>query len=212
MNLAILKEDVQTFIHSNLKKDITKIILKGSPFSDVTVQELANQIVAKQKSKTKLPTWFQTYHIYYPQKISIEQTSSEITAKYKANIITGDKIIDLTGGFGVDCLNFSKQFKEVIHCEINKELSEIVTYNYRQLKIKNIKTIAGNGLNYLKENDTLFDCIYIDPSRRDDVKGKVFLLKDCLPQVPPKIDFLFTKATTILIKTSPILDIKQTIK
>ena len=212
MNLAILKEDVQTFIHSNLKKDITKIILKGSPFSDVTVQELANQILAKQKSKTKLPTWFQTYHIYYPQKISIEQTSSEITAKYKANIITGDKIIDLTGGFGVDCLNFSKQFKEVIHCEINKELSEIVTYNYRQLKIKNIKTIAGNGLNYLKENDTLFDCIYIDPSRRDDVKGKVFLLKDCLPQVPPKIDFLFTKATTILIKTSPILDISQTIK
>ncbi|WP_439127973.1 class I SAM-dependent methyltransferase [Polaribacter sp.] len=212
MNLAILKDDVQAFIHHNLKTDITKIILKGSPFSDITVQELANQILAKQKSKNKLPTWFQTPNIYYPAKLSVEQTSSEITAKYKANIISGDKIIDLTGGLGVDCFYFSKQFKEVIHCEINKELSEIVSYNYQQLKTKNIKTIAGNGVNYLKENNTLFDCIYIDPSRRDNIKGKVFLLKDCQPQVPPKIDFLFTRAKNILIKTSPILDISQTIK
>lgn len=211
MNLALLKPEVQQFISDNLKTEITKLILKGSPFSNVSVQELANQIVAKQKSEKKLPTWFSAENIFYPPKISIEQTSSEVTAKYKASLVSGDTIIDITGGFGVDCYYFSKQFKAVIHCEINEELSEIVAFNYQQLKIENVKIFAGNGTNYLKETKQNFDCIYIDPSRRDDIKGKVFLLKDCQPYITPKIDFLFTKAKNILIKVSPLLDISQTI-
>mgnify|MGYP003851277925 FL=1 len=57
-----------------------------------------------------------------------------------------------------------------------------------------------------------FDWIYIDPSRRNDHKEKVFLLKDCLPDVPKQLDFLLTKTNQILIKVSPILDITSTIK
>jgi len=212
LNFDILNDDVQQFITDNLKTEITKLILKGSPFPTISVQELANQILAKQKSIKKLPTWFSSDNIYYPAKISIEQTSSEATAKYKSTIISGDAIIDITGGFGVDCYYFSKQFKKVIHCEINEELSTIVSHNYKQLNIKNIETFYGNGFDFLKETNTIFDCIYIDPSRRDDVKGKVFMLKDCQPYIPPKIDFFFTKANQILVKVSPILDLKNTIR
>ncbi|PQJ77668.1 class I SAM-dependent methyltransferase [Polaribacter porphyrae] len=211
MNTAILHQKVQQYISDNLTSEITKLILKGSPFNDIAIQELANQIIAKQKSKQKLPTWFTTKNIYYPPKISIEQTSSEISAAYKSKIISGDAIIDITGGFGVDCFYFSKEFNHVTHCEINSELSKIVKHNYQQLGVKNITCIAGNGFDYLKQTSENFDCVYIDPSRRSDVKGKVFLLKDCLPYVPPKIDFFFTKANQILIKVSPILDIKSTI-
>lgn len=211
MNLAILQKDVQQFIADNLKTDITKLILKGSPFSNITVQELANQIIAKEKSRLKLPTWSHTKQIYYPPKLSIEQTSSEVTANYKSKIISGESIIDITGGFGVDCFYFSKQFKEVVHCEINEELSKTVAYNFNQLNTKNITTFTGNGLEYLKKTNKVFDCIYIDPSRRNDKKGKVFLLKDCLPNVPQNIDFLFSKSKTILIKNSPLLDISSTI-
>ncbi len=211
MNETILHTDVQFYIQDNLKADINKLILKGSPFKNITVQELANQIIAKQKSQKKLPTWFNCNNIYYPPKLSIEQTSSEITANYKSKIIKGKSIIDITGGFGVDCFAFSKYFNKVTHCEINKELSEIVNYNYKQLEIDNIKTIAQDGLEYLKNTTQKFDCIYIDPSRRSDIKGKVFLLKDCLPNVPENIDFLFEKSDTILIKNSPILDITSTI-
>ncbi|WP_299062320.1 class I SAM-dependent methyltransferase [uncultured Polaribacter sp.] len=211
MNLDILQPKVQQFIADHLKTEITKVILKGSPFQAVSIQELANQIIAKQKSEHKLATWFNTDNIYYPEKISIEQTSSEITAKYKSEILKGDKIIDITGGFGVDCFYFSKQFKEVVHCEINKALSTIVKYNYHQLKTKNITLFSENGTNFLKETNQKFDCIYIDPSRRNDAKGKVFLLKDCQPYITPKIDFFFTKANFILVKVSPILDITQTI-
>ncbi len=211
MNSAILHKDVQQFITDNLKSDITKLIFKGSPFTDVSVQELANQIVAKQKSINKLPSWFSTENIYYPEKISIEQTSSEVTAKYKSKIVSGKNIIDITGGFGIDCFYFSEHFKVVTHCEINNNLSEIVKHNYQQLKKENITTFSGDGLQFLKDSEENFDCIYIDPSRRNDIKGKVFLLKDCLPNVPENIDFLFSKTNQILLKNSPILDITSAI-
>ena len=80
MNKAILQPNVQLFIQNNLKTDINKLIFKGSPFENITIQELANQILAKQKSEKKLSQWFNTKDIYYPEKLSIEQTSSEITA------------------------------------------------------------------------------------------------------------------------------------
>ncbi|MBE7686073.1 class I SAM-dependent methyltransferase [Tenacibaculum piscium] len=226
MNNKILQKASQSFIDENLNSDITKLILKGSPFDGITIQELSNQIIAKQKSKNKLPTWFKTSDIYYPAKISIEQTSSEITANYKATLLNnifadiGTKnkpknspksLLDITGGFGVDAYFFSKIFTQVIHAEINENLSEIVAYNYQKLGVKNIQTVAVNGLDYLKNSTQKFDCIYIDPSRRDEVKGKVFLLKDCLPNVPENLDFLFTKSPTILIKNSPMLDISATL-
>lgn len=202
---------MQQFIVDHLETDITKLILKGSPFDEISAQELANQIVAKQKCKQKLPTWFATKNIYYPAKVSIEQTSSEITADYKSKLGSGNTMIDITGGFGVDCYFFSKQFKNVTHCEINTELSTIVNHNYQQLDCKNIDTFSGDGLEFLKNTTLFFDCIYIDPSRRNDAKGKVFLLKDCMPNVPENINFLFTKTHQIILKNSPILDISSAI-
>lgn len=211
MNPKVLYQEVQQFINDNLKTDVPKLILKGSNFNGITIQELANQIVAKQKCEKKLPTFFNTDGIYYPNKLNIEQTSSEITAKYKAKLVSGKSLIDVTGGFGVDSYYFSKQFEQITHCEINADLAEIVSHNFKQLNVTNSTTFSGNGLNFLKETTQIFDCIYIDPSRRNDVKGKVFLLKDCMPYLPPKIDFLFTKSNQILVKLSPILDISNTI-
>lgn len=208
----ILHKDVQAYINKNLDTDITRLILKGSPFKDVPVRELANQIEAKKKCKKKLPTWFATENIYYPAKINIEQTSSEIAAKYKSSIMEGESLIDLTGGLGIDAFYFSKTFNKVTHCEINTDLASIASYNFNVLNANNIISISENGFDYLKKTTKKYDCIYIDPSRRNELKGKVFLLKDCLPIVPPKIDFFFSKSNQILIKVSPILDITSTIK
>jgi len=212
LNKNLLHTNIQKFITENLQSDISRILFKGTSFSEVTTQEIVTQIEAKKKCKTKLPTWFNTKNIYFPNKLNIEQTSSEITANYKANLVGGNSLIDITGGFGVDAFAFSKKIKEVIHCEINDTLSKIVRYNYQQLAIQNIKTIASDGIDYLKNTSQNFDWIYVDPSRRNNEKGKVFLLKDCLPNVPEHLDFLFEKSNNILIKNSPILDIKSAIK
>ena len=211
MNSAILNPNIQQFINDNLNSDVSKILFKGSPFDDVSVQELVTQIVSKKKCDKKLPTWYKTKNIYYPAKVNIEQTSSEITAMYKSSIITGDSVIDITGGFGVDAYFFAQKCKNVTHCELDTNLSTIVNNNYQQLKISNIEQFSGDGIEFLKNASKSFDWIYIDPSRRNDANNKVFLLKDCLPNVPKNLDLLFSKSNNILIKNSPILDISKTI-
>ncbi|WP_066218650.1 THUMP-like domain-containing protein [Formosa haliotis] len=207
MNKRLLHTDIQDFITQNLKSEIASILLKGTSFNGVETRELVEQIEAKNKCLSKLPSWFNTENIYYPNKLNIEQTSSERTANYKASLITGDSILDITGGFGVDCFAYSKSFKEVTHCEINTDLSAKVAHNFKQLQVDNIKTVAQDGLSYLKESETVYDWIYIDPSRRHDSKGKVFFLKDCLPNVPEHFDLLFKHTQQILVKTAPLLDI-----
>jgi 16S rRNA G966 N2-methylase RsmD len=207
LNPHILNSDVQHFINNNLNTEISKLIFKGSSFPNVSIQEIAEQVVSKNKCQTKLPTWYNTANIYYPNKLNIEQTSSEITAAYKASLVSGDTLIDITGGFGVDCLSFSHRIKQIVHCEINSRLSKIVHHNLKQLKIKNIRTISEDGTSTLEKNTEKFDWIYIDPSRRNDIKGKVFQLKDCLPNVPANLEIIFKRTHNILIKTSPILDL-----
>lgn len=212
MNKNILHTEVQTYINSHLNDDITKLLLKGASIHNVNTKAIVEQIEAKRKCKTKLPTWFNTNGIYFPNKLNIEQTSSETTAKYKSELISGNRIIDITGGFGVDCYYFSKQFSHVLHCEINNELSQIVAHNSKQLKASNIDIIETDGLEFISSNDITYDWIYVDPSRRHQQKGKVFFLEDCLPNIPENLEFLFSKTEQIMIKTSPLLDISIGLK
>lgn len=207
MNTEILNTEIQEFITENLTNDISKILLKGTNFHDVDTLEIIEQIEAKTKCKKKLPTWFSTPNIYYPNKLNIEQTSSEITAHYKSQLLSGQTVIDLTGGFGVDSYYFSKTFDKVTHCELNEELSNIVAHNKNQLGVSNINIVATNGIDHLTTSEQKYDWIYIDPSRRHDSKGKVFFLKDCHPDVPSHLNMLLQHSHNIAIKTSPLLDI-----
>jgi hypothetical protein len=204
---SILSEEIQHYIDDKINADVTKLALQKNPFAEVEWNLVLQQLAAKQKAKSKLPTWFKTHNIYYPSKISVEQTSSEKTAQYKASLISGNNLIDLTGGFGVDDFYFSKTVAKVVHCEINSELSKIVKHNFEQLNVKNVDCFADDSSEVLQKLNQKFDWIYIDPSRRNDSKGKVFMLKDCLPNVPELLDFYFNFSDNIMIKTAPILDI-----
>ncbi|WP_396638190.1 class I SAM-dependent methyltransferase [Maribacter sp. R77961] len=208
MNLNLLKSEVQQYIKEHLTKDVTKIVLKKSPFPGCTSQEIAAQIEAKSAIKKKLPTWFNTKGIYFANKLNLSQTSSESTANYKATLVQGETLLDLTAGFGVDSFAFSKNIKQIWHLEKNTALSKIAEHNFNILKVTNIKVIPENGLAFLRTSNLVFDCIYLDPSRRNEAKKKVFFLSDCEPDVTEHLEFLFTKSDHILIKTGPLLDIK----
>ncbi len=205
----LLSTDIQFFIKKNIDTPISKLALQKNPFPEVEWILILNQIEAKKKSKQKLPHWFATENIIYPSKISIEQTSSETTALYKSSIVSGESLIDLTGGFGVDTYYFAKKIKNITHCEIDSELSQIVEHNFQQLGANNIACYSGDSLNFLIKSNTKWDWIYIDPSRRNNEKGKVFMLKDCLPNVPENLDLFFLHSNAILIKTAPLLDISS---
>lgn len=118
----------------------------------------------------------------------------------------------MTGGMGVDDYYFAQRFKQVTHCELAPALSAIVQHNFSVFNSKNVEFVVGNSLIYLQQSQRQFDWIYVDPSRRNEAKGKVFMLEDCLPNVPENLDLMFAHSPNILLKTAPILDISSGIK
>ena len=212
LNLKILETEVQNFVQEHLNHNLAELSLKGSPFEDIKTAELMNQIQGKLKCKKKLPKWFKTMQILYPNKLNIEQSSSELTANYKSKLIKGESLVDITGGFGVDSYYFSKKIKRIIHCEIDGGLSKIASHNFKNLKATNIETIAKDGILFLSESTHIFDWIYIDPSRRDEAKNKRFFIEDCHPNVAQHLDLYFKRSNNILIKLSPMLDIKAALR
>lgn len=204
---SILNRVNQEFINTHLDGDLSQLLFKKHNDITIDIKLLISQIESKKRCFKKLPTWFKKAGIIYPNKLNIEQTSSEVTAQYKASLAQGVNLVDLTGGFGVDAYYFSKNFDTIVHCEIDSDLSEIANHNFKQLDARNIHCEITNGLSYLKAKTDTYDWIYADPSRRHESKGKVFFLSDCLPNIPENLKLLYSKSHNILIKTSPLLDI-----
>ena len=204
MNNAILNKNVQSFI-VNYTDPTSNLAFAGSPFLEITVQELIQQIESRRKIETKLPTWYTQNSVYFAPKLNLEQTSSELTAIYKASLVNGDSLADITGGFGVDSYYFSKKIKSVDCFEINKELSQISKHNFDILENRNIQCFNTNGLDEVLKRS--YDVIYADPSRRHDKKGKVYLLEDCEPNIPKNMVQLLQRSKILMLKTSPMLDL-----
>jgi 16S rRNA G966 N2-methylase RsmD len=209
-NPELLNPKVQDFIKKNLKTDLTKIILKGSPLPNINIQEIAIQIDGKNRIEKKLPTWFKTEGILFPPKLNLEQSSSEITANYKAQLINNGDLIDLTGGFGVDDMAFTNKAKTIFHCELDSNLSAIVAQNAKVLGKTNVKFIIGDSKKFLEKTQKIAT-IYVDPSRRQNSQ-RVFILKDCEPNVVENQALYLKKADKVLIKAAPMLDISAALK
>lgn len=209
MNTALLRKEVHLYLESHAHTPLAQFIFKGSPFPDISIQELAQQLDGKRRIKKKLPLWHATHGILFPPKLNIEQTSSAFTAAYKASLVSGEALIDMTGGMGIDSYYFSKQFKQVYHIEMNEEVSAFAKANFQALQVENIVCHTGDSITYLCNSTVPFDVIYIDPARRDQHQGKVFKLSDCVPNVPEQLDLLLAKDCLVVIKTSPLLDISM---
>ncbi|PTX43041.1 hypothetical protein C8P64_1567 [Christiangramia gaetbulicola] len=207
LNKAILSPEVSKFIEKNLKKDLPSLILKGSPFQNVSIQEIATQIKGLKIAEKKFPEFYKNPDIIYPPKLNLEQTSSEVTAIYKASLIKGESGIDITGGLGIDSYFISKNFDEFHYCELNEELAEVAQHNFQVLKADNIVVHPGDGLKVLNEFKKNFDWVYTDPARRDDHGGKVYKFEDCEPNIPKHLKMIFQNSGNLLVKSSPILDI-----
>ena len=201
----IVSPEVLKFIDDNIHTSIPDLILKGIPF-DIDSKLIVNQILGRRKARKKLPSWFKATNIIYPPNLNLEQTSSEITANHKAKIVFGDSLFDLTGGFGVDDVYFSKQINQLYYAEIDKNLSEIAEHNFKIYKIKNIEVLNLDSIKFLRKTNLKFEWIYVDPSRRAK-NEKIFMLEDSLPNVLDHMELLEKKSNCLMIKTSPMYDI-----
>ena len=171
---------------------------------------IARQTEGRKIIANKLPSWAENMSILFPVKISLEQCSSEATAIYKAGLVRGESLVDLTGGFGVDCSFLSRNFTSVDYVEQNEELCQIAEHNFAALGL-NIRVNNAESVEFLKKMPFV-DCIYIDPARRD-VKGKKTAdLSLCSPNLLEIRDILLKKCNTLLIKLSPMFDISSALE
>lgn len=207
----LLSKDIQAHLNKLRDvKDIHKIIL-SLPYEGEDKHWFAAQLEGRIKAKDKLPTWANTPSIIFPKRLSVEQSSSEMTAAYKASLIKGAfSLIDITGGFGVDSYFFSKVAGQVIYVEQQEELSAIVQHNHQTSGASNIEHIHGDGLQVVTNIDKV-DWIYADPARRQG-SSKVVLLQDCEPDILSHLHLLMEKCSHLMIKASPMLEIKEAIK
>ncbi len=195
------------FIANNGQRSPAEIALDARKFPELDIKKMAHQIQARQKLADKLPSWVAEKKVFFPASISLEQSSSESTANFKASLVSGS-LIDITGGMGVDTWAFTKTCDQVTYVEMQEELASITEYNHQVLGVENIIHYAKNGLDVLNQVDT--DWIYVDPARRNAQGEKVILFKDCQPNVLDVIAQHPTKK--ILIKTSPVLDISRAVQ
>lgn len=202
----ILNGEVQKYINANLNQDLHSLLLKKSPFSEVSMQEIVQQIKGKQVSQKKFPFLLKE-GIIFPPQLNLEQSSSEKTAVYKSNILKGKKFIDLTSGFGIDAYYLSQNFEDITLVEQNFGLLEIVENNWNVLN-KKAKFINRKLEDFLNENQESFDVIYLDPARRDNNKNKVFLLEDLSPNILEIQEKLLSISNEVVIKLSPLIDLK----
>ena len=199
-----INDNVKDFIKKHLNDDVNKLALSKFP-EGVDKQFVIRQIQARQVLSKKLLSWAENDELVFPKKLSLEQCSSELAAKYKASLLKGKTLIDLTGGMGVDTAFLSDNFDKTYYVEMQEELCEIAKHNFRILN-KNIEVVNDNAEHFLTICDEV-DCIYLDPARRDEYGRKMVSLHDCSPDVAELQDVLFEKAKTVMVKLSPMLDI-----
>lgn len=225
--------DIQ-FIQENENADINRLLLgstgkekkKGSTAREepaVNLPLCAKCIQARSKMKIKAPLWYSCPSLVYPFSVSVEQGSSQATAMFKQQIISellsGKEIItaDLTGGMGIDSFFISRIAGKHYYFERNSELCAATEYNFGQLGAENIvcnnSDITINDCAALRELEGKgVSLIYIDPARRTQTGGKAILLQDYEPNILELQERLFAVSRHILVKVSPMADIKLNLK
>ena len=207
-----LPEAARRYVAAHLHDDPAHLALQARRYPGLPVPELVRQIQARQKARAKLPAWASNPELIFPPTLSVEQASSARTAAFKAGLVDGVRLADLTGGFGADSAAFAARVAQVDYVECNPALAEVVRYNFGQLGIDNVVVHAADAVAFLKGSLHHYDWLYLDPARRDTAARRIFLLRDCEPDVVKLLPLLLHKADKVLLKTSPMLDIEHAVQ
>ena len=180
---------------------------KYKHLSDDEWRWFLQQVEGKERTAEKLPTFASIPDWWYPVRLSCEQCSSELAARYKASLVSGEKMADLTGGYGVDTYFLSDQFAHTDYVEQNAELCRIATHNFAHKPI----TIHNTSAEEFLVSAGQYDLLFLDPARRDSHGGKVFRLEDCTPNVVELLPTVLAHSKRVLLKLSPMLDLTQAV-
>ena len=196
--------DILEFGRAHRGEDVRSLALRMRAGNDIDLTMGLQQVAGHRIAVDKLPLWAANDGIVYGPQLSMEQCSSQWTAEYKARLVEGNSLVDLTGGLGVDFSFMARGREQATYVERQENLCDIARHNFEVLGLK-AQVVNGDGVEHLQAMAAV-DTIYIDPARRDKAGNRVFALSDCTPDVSALAPLMLEKATTVIIKLSPMLD------
>lgn len=206
-----ISSETELFILQHQTDDVRSLALQSPKHPEIDMPTAITQIAGRQVAAEKIPSWAEVDNIWYPRHLSMEQCSSELTARYKASLAQGKSFADLTGGFGIDCAFLSAGFSTATYVERQEELCEIAAHNFPLLGLPHIQVKNEDAVAYLKSMSPA-DYLFIDPARRNEHGGKIVAIKNCEPNVSELEELLLSKASQVMIKLSPMLDLSLALK
>ena len=208
-------EATQAFVADHRADDVRLLAFVAGKYPEVDMPWALQQIAGWQMARRKLPSWVAVEGMVYPPHLSMEQCSSEQTAKMKTNFpFSKDDglLIDLTGGFGVDFSFMAQGFKRAVYVERQEDLCAIARHNFHLLGLHQAEVVCGDGVEYLHQLQEHASLIYLDPARRNEHGGKTYAISDCTPDVVALREELLKKADFIVVKLSPMLDWREAVR
>jgi hypothetical protein len=203
-----LDDTVLAFIEKHRNQSLAELALVLSKKPHLPKEFILNQINGLQKAKQKLAFLVEFERFIYPSARAFSQASSEKTGTYKAGILNAKKVLDLSGGMGMDSYFFAQLAKEVTYVDWNEELVKTARANFETLKTTNITCVHSKAEDFIEQDNNHYDLVYLDPDRRA-AKEKAFKIDDCEPNVAELLPDIRKKSKQCLIKLSPMLDIQQ---
>ena len=159
--------------------------------------------------------------------LGTSSSGSSLSGSSSAAVLGGfpakKRLVDLTGGLGVDFSFMCRPFEEAVYVEQQKALFAIAQKNFQFLFPPSdipgtagsqatpvISCICADGVEYLHQLDYA-SLIYLDPARRDGHGSRTYSISDCTPNVLPLLDELLAKAERVMLKLSPMLDWRKAV-
>lgn len=221
---SLLTLEICRFIEEHAHDDVRELAFAAPRYPHWDMSFVLDQIAGRQIAQRKLPTWAATPHVVYPPHLSMEQCSSEMTARYKARLAKRllqeniastfvqerTSFIDLTGGLGVDFSMMAQEFSSCIYVEQQPHLCQLARHNFSHLGLPHAIVREGSGIDILQEINHV-DVIYIDPARRNEMGGKTVLINDCTPNILEHLNTFVNKAHHTIVKLSPMLHWQQAV-
>ena len=214
-----MNEETRAFVAAHRMENVRDLALHAKRGGPVDMPVALDQIAGWQTARVKLPDWAACDGVIYPPHLSMEQCSSQATARYKAEVarrVAGDdaaangSLVDLTGGFGVDCSYMARVFAHATYVERQPHLCELAEHNMAALGLRNVAVVNDEAERFAGAMDPA-TLVFLDPARRDAHGARTYAIADCTPNVLELIDTLLAKAPHVMVKLSPMLDWHKTL-
>ncbi len=197
------RTDAKDFISRYRNTHPDEVLLRMNTLTPQERRALATLIKIYPKAEDKIPEFLKSYPALTEK--AYEQSSSEALAQYKASLMQGKSLLNLSGGLGIDDIAFSQKFENIISLDVDEEIHEMAAFNIQQLGLNNIQRIHYDSEAF---EIPLVDVIYVDPDRRVHNK-RSFHLEDATPDIIRGHTHWLKKATHVFIKLSPMADLTE---